>query len=282
MMNKDYKIRQMRADELQIAINWAAQEGWNPGIHDAKTFYQADNSGFFIGEIGNRAVSVGSAVAYDDQFAFCGLYIVHPEYRGQGYGIALTRKRLRYVGQRNAGIDGVVENIPIYERIGYRLAYHNIRYRGIAADPASVDRRVVPLPQLPIENIEAYDRLCFPARRRKFLYAWINQPDAKALGLIENGQLQGYAVRRRCIEGHKIGPLFADNDAIADALFQALQQDIPGDAIFLDIMETNPAAQRLVDKYNMQVVFTTGRMYLKGQPRLDDEKIFGITTFELG
>jgi ribosomal protein S18 acetylase RimI-like enzyme len=282
MMNKDYKIRRMRADELQTAINWAAQEGWNPGIHDAETFYQADNNGFFIGEIGNQAVSVGSAVAYDDQFAFCGLYIVHPEYRGQGYGIALTRERLRYVGQRNAGIDGVVENIPIYERIGYRLAYHNIRYRGIAADPASIDRRVVPLSQLPIENIETYDRFCFPAKRHRFLYAWINQPDAKALGLIENGQLQGYAVRRRCIEGHKIGPLFADNDAIADALFQALQQDIPGDAIYLDIMETNPVAQRLVDKYNMQVVFTTGRMYLKGQPRLDDEKIFGITTFELG
>ncbi|GJL84103.1 MAG: acetyltransferase [marine bacterium B5-7] len=282
MMNKDFKIRRMRADELQIAINWAAQEGWNPGIHDAETFYQADNNGFFIGEIGNQAVSVGSAVAYDDQFAFCGLYIVHPEYRGQGYGIALTRERLRYVGQRNAGIDGVVENIPIYERIGYRLAYHNIRYRGIAADPASIDRRVVPLSQLPIENIETYDRFCFPAKRHRFLYAWINQPDAKALGLIENGQLQGYAVRRRCIEGHKIGPLFADNDAIADALFQALQQDIPGDAIYLDIMETNPVAQRLVDKYNMQVVFTTGRMYLKGQPRLDDEKIFGITTFELG
>lgn len=282
MMNKDFKIRRMRADELQTAINWAAQEGWNPGIHDAETFYQADNNGFFIGEIGNQAVSVGSAVAYDDQFAFCGLYIVHPEYRGQGYGIALTRERLRYVGQRNAGIDGVVENIPIYERIGYRLAYHNIRYRGIAADPASIDLRVVPLSQLPIENIETYDRFCFPAKRHRFLYAWINQPDAKALGLIENGQLQGYAVRRRCIEGHKIGPLFADNDAIADALFQALQQDIPGDAIYLDIMETNPVAQRLVDKYNMQVVFTTGRMYLKGQPRLDDEKIFGITTFELG
>lgn len=282
MINKDYKIRRMRADEIQIAINWAAQEGWNPGIHDAKTFYQADSNGFFIGEIGDRAVSVGSAVAYDDQFAFCGLYIVHPAYRGQGYGIALTRERLRYVGQRNAGIDGVVENIPIYQRIGYRLAYHNSRYRGIAVDPASVDKRVVPLSQLPIENIEAYDRLCFPARRRKFLYAWINQPDAKALGLVENGQLRGYAVRRRCVEGHKIGPLFADNEDIADALFQALQQDISGEAIYLDIMEINPAAQRLVDKYNMQVVFTTGRMYLKGQPKLDDEKIFGITTFELG
>ena len=240
------------------------------------------SNGFFVGEIGGQAISVGSAVVYDDQFAFCGLYIVHPEYRGQGYGIALTKERLRYVGQRNAGIDGVVENIPIYERIGYRLAYHNIRYRGTAANPASVDLHVVPLSQLPFEIIETYDRFCFPAKRRRYLNAWINQADAKALGFVKNGQLQGYAVRRRCIEGHKIGPLFADNSAIAEGLFQALQLDIPGEAIFLDIMEINPAAQKLVEKYNMQVVFSTGRMYLKGQPKLADQKIFGITSFELG
>ncbi len=282
MMNKDYIIRRMRADEIQIAIDWAAQEGWNPGIHDAQTYYHADSNGFFVGEINGQAIAVGNAVVYDDQFAFCGLYIVHPEYRGQGYGIALTKERLRYVGQRNAGIDGVVENIPIYERIGYRLAYHNIRYQGTATKPASVDPDIVPLSQLPFEIIEIYDRFCFPAKRRKFLNAWINQADTKALGFVENGQLLGYAVRRRCIEGHKIGPLFADNQAIAEGLFQALQQDIPGEAIFLDIMEINPAAQKLVEKYNMQVVFSTGRMYLKGQPKLADQKIFGITTFELG
>ena len=282
MMNKDYTIRRMQDDDIQIAIDWAAQEGWNPGINDAKSFYQADNNGFFVGEIDGQAVSVGSAVAYDDQFAFCGLYIVHPKYRGQGYGIALTKERLGYVGLRNAGIDGVVENIPIYERIGYRLAHHNVRYQSIAACPAAIDLRFIPLSQLPFDLIEPYDRLCFPAKRRKFLNTWINQPDAKALGLVENGQLKGYAVRRRCIEGHRIGPLFADDFAIAEGLFQTLQQDIPGEPIFLDIPEINPAAQRLVDQHNMQAVFSTGRMYLKGQPKLADQKIYGITTFELG
>lgn len=281
-MNKNYIIRSMRADEIQLAIDWAAQQGWNPGIHDAQTFYQADNNGFFIGEIDGQAISVGSAVAYDDQFAFCGLYIVHPDYRGMGYGIALTKERLRYVGQRNAGIDGVVENIPIYERIGYRLAHHNIRYQRIAVSPLSIDQRLMPLSQLPFELVESYDRDCFPAKRHKFLKAWINQADAKALGYVVNGQLKGYAVRRRCIAGHKIGPLFADNFAIADGLFQALQQDISGDSIFIDIIEINPDAQRLVSKYHMQAVFSTGRMYLKGQPKLADQKIFGITTFELG
>ncbi len=281
-MNRSYAIRRMQADEIQIAIDWAAREGWNPGIHDAQTFYQADPNGFFIGEISGQAVSVGSAVVYDDQFAFCGLYIVHPDYRGQGYGIAMTRARLRYVDERNAGIDGVVENIPIYERIGYRLAYHNIRYQGCATNSSTDDHAIVPLSQVPFETIEAYDRLCFPAPRSNFLNTWINQADAKALGFVDNGQLRGYAVRRQCIEGHKIGPLFADNFAVAERLFQALQQDIPGEAVFLDIMETNPAAQRLVDRYRMQEVFTTGRMYLKGRPKLDEQKIFGITTFELG
>jgi len=281
-MNDNFSIRRMRAEEVQIAIDWAAQEGWNPGLHDAQTFYQADPDGFFIGEIDGHAVAVGSAVAYDEDFAFCGLYIVHPEYRGQGYGMALTRERLRYVGQRNAGIDGVVENIPIYAQIGYRLAYHNIRYQGSAVAGMDTNKSIVPLGQVPFSTLETYDRLCFPAKRSRFLNAWINQGDAKALAYVENGELLGYAVRRQCLEGHKIGPLFADSFAVAERLFHALQQDISGEAIYLDVMETNSDAKKLVDTYRMQAVFSTGRMYLKGRPELAEHKIFGITTFELG
>ena len=103
-----------------------------------------------------------------------------------------------------------------------------------------------------------------------------------ALGFVENGRLLGYAVRRRCIEGHKIGPLFADNLHIAEQLFLALQQDIQGDSIFLDIAEINPAAEELALRHEMEAVFSTGRMYLHGQPELAYDKIFGITTFELG
>ena len=55
-----------------------------------------------------------------------------------------------------------------------------------------------------------------------------------------------------------------------------------GDTVFLDITDINPEAKRLVEKHQMQEVFTTGRMYLNGRPNLADEKIFGITTLELG
>jgi GNAT superfamily N-acetyltransferase len=281
-MAAPYKIRRMHADEVQTAIDWATQEGWNPGIHDAKTFYTADPKGFFVGEINHEVIAVGSAVVYDENFAFCGLYIVKPEYRGQGYGIELTHARLHYVAQRNAGIDGVVENISIYERLGYRLAYHNVRYQGTAIQSVYDTQSIHPLSQLMFSEIETYDRLCFPACRSTFLRAWITQADAIALGFVENGRLLGYGVRRRSIEGHKIGPLFADNSRIAEQIFLALQQGIPGDAIFIDIAEINPAAEKMVLRHEMKPVFSTGRMYLQGQPELAYEKLFGITTFELG
>ena len=281
MFGKKFQIRRMQPEELQIAIDWAAIEGWNPGLHDSETFYQADPNGFFIGEIQGQPVAVGSAVNYDDQFAFCGLYIVHPEYRGIGYGLKLTQARLNYVAERNAGIDGVLENISIYERIGYRLAYQNSRYQSLAKVYPE-HQAIVPLNDVDFSELQNYDRRCFPAARAFFLQAWINQPDALALAYVFEGQLLGYGIRRQCIKGHKIGPLFANNYSIADALFKALQAPVSGQPVFLDITSLNPAAFRLVSNHKMQEVFSTGRMYLKGQPDLDDEKIYGITTFELG
>lgn len=282
-MNDEFVIRRMRdAREVQVAIDWAGREGWNPGIHDAGCFFSADPNGFFQGLIGDRVVVVGSAVTYGAEFAFCGLYIVEPGWRGQGYGLQLTRARLEYVADRNAGIDGVIENIPIYERIGYRIAYRNFRYRGtaVAAKPAADNLRR--LADLRFSDIEAYDALCFPAARSAFLEGWIQQPDSLSLGWLEGGRLGGYALRRRCLEGYKIGPLFADNLQIAQQLLAGLMHDVAGEPVYLDIPEINPAALQLVREHGMEQVFATGRMYLKGAPDIDYQRIFGITTFELG
>lgn len=49
MQNRNYTIRTMHRDEVQIAVEWAAREGWNPGLADADCFYAADPNGFLIG-----------------------------------------------------------------------------------------------------------------------------------------------------------------------------------------------------------------------------------------
>ena len=47
----DLSIRTMRPDEISIAVNWAATEGWNPGLADDACFAAVDPEGFLIGEL---------------------------------------------------------------------------------------------------------------------------------------------------------------------------------------------------------------------------------------
>lgn len=282
MSAEAYQIRRMTPDDVAIAIEWARREGWNPGLHDAQTFYRADPNGFFIGELNGEAVAVGCAIVYDDAFAFCGLYIAAPEHRGQGYGFALTEARLAYCGDRNIGIDGVLENVTIYERIGYRKHYENARYQFTAGEAPARPASIVPIDQVDVSVLNQYDRQCFPASRQTFLDTWIHQPEALSLAWVAEGELQGYVVRRRCHDGHKIGPLFADDPAIAEQLLLTCQVGVQGQPLIVDIPETNDAALQLAASYRMERTFATARMYQKGLPDLAYDKIFGITTFELG
>ena len=79
----------MRRDELAFAIDLAAREGRNPGLHDADCFFAADPDGFLIGELNAEPVGCISAISYAGRYGFVGLYIVRPEFRGQGFGLQL-------------------------------------------------------------------------------------------------------------------------------------------------------------------------------------------------
>src|SRR5690242_14044232 len=71
-------IRPMRTDEIALATDWAAAEGWNPGLADAACFATVDPAGFFVAELDGEPVATISCVNYDERFAFLGFYIVRP------------------------------------------------------------------------------------------------------------------------------------------------------------------------------------------------------------
>ncbi len=285
-MLKNYTISRMSERELDFAIELAAQEGWNPGLHDAESFYAADPNGFLVGMLDGEPIASLSAVKYNPSFGFLGLYIVVPAFRGQGYGKQLWNAAIDYLQGCTIGLDGVVEQQVNYKKSGFTLAYRNIRYQGFGNDAMKIVTHpsvTTELSALPFDEVKRYDRQFFPVERDAFLSRWINQPQAVALGIVNDDRLCAYGVLRPCREGYKIGPLCADDRVLADALFNALCARVPPDApVFLDIPEPNAAAQALVTRYNMQKVFETARMYAGPAPDLPLEKIFGVTTFELG
>ncbi len=283
MENRTFKIKVMDLTELEIAAKWALQEGWNPGLSDAQCYYQADPNGFLIGYLGDEPIASISVVKYDDSFGFLGFYIVKPEYRGQGYGMQIWQAGLQYLAGCNVALDGVVAQQENYKKSGFKLAYRNIRYEGVGGGEAPDCSNLVVLERLPIEEVIAYDRAFFPAKRVAFINAWINQPDCHALGIKQGDILAAIGVIRPCHVGYKIGPLYADSAEHAETLFLALRSKVSAaEAIYLDVPEVNAAAVALAQKYKMSLSFETARMYTAERPDLPLTRVFGVTSFEIG
>jgi ribosomal protein S18 acetylase RimI-like enzyme len=283
MQNANYTIKTMNRKEVDIAIEWAAIEGWNPGLHDADCYFTADPNGFLIGLLDDEPIATISGIKYGDSFGFLGFYIVKPEYRGKGYGIQIWNACLKYLEGRNIGLDGVVAQQDNYTKFGFKLAYRNIRYEGLGGGNPPKNSDIVTLSTLPFETIASYDQPFFPANRSKFIKSWINQPECHALGIMQNGTFSGYGVIRKCSNGYKIGPLFAENLELAESLFQALKSKIkPSEPVFIDTPEVNHPAVMLAERYNMKVSFETARMYTGEFPDMPLNRLFGVTSFEIG
>ncbi|MGF1701252.1 GNAT family N-acetyltransferase [Photobacterium makurazakiensis] len=285
MSDHHYRIQIMSKDDLMLAINWAAKEGWNPGLYDIESFYAADPNGFLMGYLGDEPIASISVVKYDETYGFLGFYIVKPEYRGNGYGLALWQAGLAYLDGCNIGLDGVADQQANYRQSGFNLAYGNTRYEGNGGGvtPEIKDGDIVSLADLPFEEVEHYDSDFFPTKRTGFLKSWLSQTGTIALGVRQHGELVGYGVMRPCRSGYKIGPLFANDALVAEDIFLSLKAKTKTtDNVYVDVPEVNVAAVALAQKYQLEPVFTTARMYTDNVPDISVERTFGVTTFELG
>lgn len=279
-MPAEPSIRALNRAEIGLAVEWAAAEGWNPGLSDAGCFATVDPAGFLVAELDGAPAAVISVVNYDPHFAFLGFYIVRPELRGQGIGLRLWQAGLAHAGARTIGLDGVVAQQANYASQGFALAHRNIRFTG--APEAGETGETVALAQVPFAAIEASDAQVFPAPRAAFLKAWITAPGHEARAVLRNGRLAGWGVVRPARTGWKIGPLVAEDDEVADSLFRALREAAGSDPIVLDVPEPNAPALALARRHGLGPVFETARMYRGSLRPATLEPVYGVTSFELG
>jgi hypothetical protein len=201
-------------------------------------------------------------------------------------GYRLWQHALEACTAQTIGLDGVIDQQENYRKSGFVFAHRNLRYSGVIGTQMPKDDMLFTLERGDIAILDAFEQSLdlFPESRIDFLRGWISTPGHIGLALRGPMGVRAYGVIRPCRTGHKIGPLFAQNDADARLLFDALlaSRDDQETPVYLDIPEPNGAARQLVDDNKMTCEFETARMYRGEAPTLDLSKIFGITTFELG
>lgn len=279
MTSEEFVVTTAGPDDWKVVTGWAADEGWNPGVSDTQSFFAQDPDGFFIGRLRGEPVSAVSVVTYGPDYAFLGFYLVRPDLRGHGHGIATWKAGLTHAGGRTVGLDGVPAQQDNYRRSGFRLAHRTVRFSGTApaGRPAPGVRPAGPAD---LAAIASYDSACCPADRPRFLERWLAAPGHRVLVRTAGGRLTGYGVIRPAADAPRIGPLFADTAEDARALLAALTAD--GRPFAVDVPTTNTAAVDLAGELGLTPSFDTARMYTGPVRPYAEDRVFGVTTLELG
>ena len=280
------KFEKLNFDGLKTLVKWAELEGWDPGLYDADVYWATDPDGFYGYFQDGELLAGGSIISYDGEFGFMGFFIVKPKFRSLGIGRKLWyQRRDTLLSRLNAGasigMDGVVEMQPFYEKGGFITAFRDVRYEKTGME-LKVDKNISSIKENDLKSILKYDKQCFGFSRPQFLKPWLNLPDNKAFKCVKNDELLGFAIVRKTLVGNKVGPLFADNENVAEELYKACLNSVIGEKLYLDIPIINKGAKNLIKKYRATYVFECARMYYGNPPIIDMNKVFGITSFELG
>ena len=268
--------RNMSEAELGIVLGWAADEGWNPGLDDAAAFYAADPDGFFVADVDGVPVASILVVNHSEHFAFLGLYICLPAFRGPGIGFELWQHAIAHAGGRVVGFDGVPDQQANYACSGFVHAGETRRFEGVVPALASMVVR-------PVEAGDTEVLIMLLARREglekaRFLRAWLTETATQVSFCLPDGS--GVVTRRRCGRGTKIGPLSAATLEAAEALVRHAAVGVEGPLV-VDVPGDQPGLARLCESWGMEVSFRTARMYRGAPPQLGPG-VWSVATLELG
>lgn len=281
MSSPEFRIAPMSPSDLSIAADWAAAEGWNPGLEDTAAFHAVDPDGFLMGWLGDQPVTAISVVRHSATFGFLGFYLCHPDHRGQGYGWQTWQAGIAHLGNRVVGLDGVPAQQENYRKSGFDFAHQTQRFGGAIAGREHAGHDSVTPDDL-TELLELDQKLS-GVERRAYLSAWFTQT-AHRTSLIhrEHGILQTVGTIRKCREGHKIGPLYTADPDAALRMIEALVHAAHADQVYIDVPNPNESAVQLMERLSLRSAFSCSRMY-RGEivPR-DLNRIYAEVSFELG
>lgn len=270
-------FRTMTKGDLKLLLDWAAREGWNPGLEDAEAFHRADPDGFFAAEVDGRTVAGISVVNHSDRFAFLGLYLCLPEYRGKGIGFGLWSHAMDHAGGRTIGLDGVPDQQDNYRKSGFVAVGETYRFSGHLAGSLSDDVREVSERDLQqaVDIVQAANGYDSPA----YLTAWLSGTETRRTYMLEGGR--AVATVRQCREGQKIGPLVAGTPSDAIRLLKDLASRRPARPMIIDVPGRQADLLAFLQEAGFECGFNTARMYRGAAPESSDA-LRAVTTLELG
>jgi len=247
-------IRTMQISDFDFAAACTAAEGWASETRETfEGFWIHDPEGCFIAEEKGRPLGLCIATPYE-KAGFIGELIVTEDMRGRGIGQQLLEHAIAYLRSQyieSIYLDGVVEAISLYERLGFRKICRSLRFA--SKIPFRLNPHVRPMNVKDLATAAALDYLAFGDDREFFLNRCHSLHPELCKVLVRNEKITGFIMGRRGHDVIAVGP-WVVREGVTESgdLLASLAAEARDTRLRIGVLETNTAAVTLLRNLELE------------------------------
>jgi GNAT superfamily N-acetyltransferase len=262
---------------------------WNQLAADWRIFIEFGRLYAVHSEAG-RIIATTATLPYGGRFAWISMVLVAGEYRRRGLATTMLRRAMADLSAAKLVpvLDATPDGRPVYRKLGFEDSWgfqrliRRERPRAAASVPAPAGVTVRPIADTDWPALCAYDAAAFGAERGAVLAGLRGRLPAAEFVATRAGAIAGFLLGRDGGLAAQIGPLIADDDAIAGALAARAVDGIEG-PLFIDLADSKGGLRSVLDARGFAAVRPFTRMLYRSSARFDDDaRTFAVVGPEFG
>lgn len=261
-------LRVMTKADIPAAQRLKEIAGWNQTKTDWARFLEESETGCFVAELDGEVRGTAATISFENRFAWIGMVLVDPAYRGRGIGTTLLERTIEYldaVGIPCIKLDATPQGKPIYEKLGFLPEYEIERWTLRRTSPLVSGRAaadsISDLPSRLLEQIFETDRDIFGASRSSLLKSIHRDAPDFTSAIVSGGTLNGYAFGRRGSFADHLGPWMANAAPVARELSEKFLARSNRDVVIVDYLKSNEVVGHLLRSFGFAFTRPLTRMY---------------------
>jgi ribosomal protein S18 acetylase RimI-like enzyme len=267
------RLRIMTEADIPAGMRLKEISGWNQTPEDWERFLNVHPNGCFLAEVDSRVVGTAATIPYEGKFAWIGMVLVDPEYRGRGIGTRLLEKAIGFLDEGKIPtmkLDATPLGKPLYEKLGFVTEYE-IERLALNRDPEQLSNLEPTNAQHLISSSEleivmARDAELFGADRSGLLKSLHRESPELISALWNAGKLIGYVFGRKGSFADHLGPLMATDAETCQKLVAAFLRGSSREKLIVDCLKSAGFGGDMLRQQGFHYSRTLTRMF-RGENR---------------
>lgn len=229
-------FREFGPEDITFGMQLKHTANWNQVPEDWELLLRLNTGHHLIAEYDQHPAGTLTAVSYQKRFRWIGMLLVAPAYRKKGVGTALMEAALRNTDTGPAiRLDATPAGKLLYDKLGFQVERELYR---MERTPQLLKQQTSyacePIQPSDLAQIVAFDSPVFGANREIILADLLQRSPQYAWCIRKGEEVVGYCLGRMGSHHVQIGPLVANDRAVARALLLQILHQTPHQAVILD------------------------------------------------